>query len=392
MNELHRVLVVGGGYAGVMAALRASRRLGRAGEVTLVSERPELTERIRLHEVAARGADARRPLEALLRGSRVRVEVARVDAIDVAAKTASSAERAWAYDKLIVAVGSRADLSLPGAAAHAHCLDGARVGALRAALDACADGASVVVIGGGLTGVECASELAEARPSLRVTLVTSGAVGAGLDARAAEHLRRVLARLGVAVREGARVERVEPTGVRLAGGEEVPAEVTVCATGFVASDALARWGFEVDARGRARVDAALRARGAPDVYVAGDCAAPEGAVGSPVPLGCKSAMPLGVIAAENAVASLKGRPERAVDWMEVVYCLSLGRRDGVVQAMRADGSPGDTFVTGALAAFTKELICKGTVAVIPLERDGWFEYRYRRAPGRALATAAPEVA
>lgn len=392
MSELHRVLVVGGGYAGVMAALRASRRLGRAGEVTLVTERPFLTERIRLHEAAARGAEARRPLASLLRGSRVRVVVARVDAIDVAAKTVSTGERSWGYDKLIVAVGSRADLSLPGARARAHSLDGARVDALRADLDARESGASVVVIGGGLTGVECASELAESRPSLRVTLVSSGAVGAGLDPRAAAHVRRALSRLGVTVRERARVERVETSAVRLEGGEALPAEVTICATGFVASDAVARWGLEVDALGRARVDAALRARGAPDVYVAGDCAAPEGAVGSPVPLGCKSAMPLGVIAAENAVASLVGHPERAVDWAEVLYCLSLGRRDGVVQAMRADGTPSEAFVTGALAAFTKELICKGTVAAIALERDGWFEYRYRRARGGALATVSPRVA
>lgn len=383
------VLVVGGGYAGVMAAIRAARRLGGRGTVVLVSERDALVERIRLHESAASGRDPARPLSGLLRGTGVRLVHARADAIDVEARTVLAGGERIAFERLILALGSRVDVGpIPGAREHAAVLEPGTVSALEErSRDAARRGGHALVIGGGLTGIEGAAELAERHPGLRVTLVTSGELGHGLVPRAKDHVRASLARLGVVLREHTRVTRVDAHEVVLEG-ERVPFDVCVAAGGFAAPEVLRAWGLPVDARGRARVDARLRLEGAPHVYVAGDCAAPEGVLGSPIPTGCKSAMPMGVHAAENAVASLEGRPERALDWIETVYCLSLGRRDGLLQAMHADGTPRGLFIAGRAGAILKEMICRFTVRSMEWERDGLFEYRFPRASRRALAALA----
>ena len=383
---MERVIVIGGGYAGVLAALRAAARLGSGADVLLVSDSDALVERIRLHESAASGRGVRRPLAELVRGTGVRLVHARCESIDRDRRTLVAGDTTLSFDRLIVAIGSEIDRdAVPGARAHAHDLSPEGTERLRGALAAAASGAHVVVAGGGLTGLEAATEIAESHPHLRVTLLSHGEVGERLSRGARAHVLRALARLGVALREGVHVDRIEEDCV-VTGGERIAFDLCVSAIGFRAPDALRAWGFPLDARGRARVDAELRLEGAPHVYVAGDCAAVTDTVGSPVVPGCKTAMPMGARAAENAAASLRGQPERALDWIDTGCCTSLGRRDAVIQVMDVHGRPREAlYLTGRTAALVKELVCRYTVQSVLLERDGRFRYRYlsARRPARA---------
>lgn len=390
-----RVVVIGGGYAGVLAALRAARRLRHAGEVVLVSDRDVLVERIRLHESAARGRDPRRPLAALLRGSGVRLVHGRAEDVDLVGRTVRAGAETLAFDRLVVALGTRSSaLGIPGATEHAHVLEPERIAALGAELrDAAARGGRVVVVGGGLTGLETATELAEAHPTLRVLLATAGEVGERMSPGARVHVRAACARLGVALREGARVSRVTH-GAVVIDDDEIATDVCIVAAGFEVPEELARWGFPVDARGRARTDAALRLEGAPHVYVAGDCAAPRGGAST---MGCKSAMPMGAQAGDNAAASLLGERESSHGWIDLAWCTSLGRHDAVLQPMRSDGTPARVFAGGWLAARIKEIICRYTVRSIELECSGALSYRWPRGrlwalPGRALPALRAEAA
>jgi NADH dehydrogenase FAD-containing subunit len=106
------------------------------------------------------------------------------------------------------------------------------------------------------------------------------------------------------------------------------------------------------------------------VYAAGDAATPIVAPGSPVPMGCKSAMPMAAHAAENAAAALLGRPERRFDWRHPGICLSLGRRDGMIQLVRVDSSPSGFRLTGRIAAWVKERVCRFVVGAYRFERRG----------------------
>ncbi len=382
---MERLVIVGGGYAGVMAAVRGARRLGGAAQVVLVSERDALIERIRLHEAAARGRDPRRPLAELLRGTGVTFVHARCDEVDPEGRVVVAGRRRIGYDRLIVAIGTVAATDrIPGAWEHAFVLEPGHSTALGAAVErAAAHRGELVVVGGGLSGLEAATALAERYRELRVTLLTRGEVGERMGDGARAHVRRACERLGIDLREHVAVERIEE-GAVIVGGERVPFDVCIAAVGFRVPDALARWGFPVDAQGRARVDAYLRSKAAPEIYVAGDCAAVEGALGSPVPSGCKAALPLGAIAADNAVASMLGLEARPVDWRDTIWCTSLGRRDAVVQKIGPDGSPAG-FLRGVVAAGVKATVCWSTVRVIELERDGIWEYRYPRVRGARAA-------
>lgn len=191
------VLVIGAGYAGVMATNRLLASLSRVEadrvRVTVVNPRPEFVERIRLHELAAGSrASVFLPLaDTLHRDARLLVGTARridSDAHTVTVATAAGdiTER---YDFLIYAPGSAAATPMPGAREHAHLLadlNGAQTAAHQLASSAA--GSRVVVVGGGFTGVEAAAEIAERRPDLDVTLLSGGPVATHMrpQARRAE--------------------------------------------------------------------------------------------------------------------------------------------------------------------------------------------------------------
>lgn len=164
----HRIAVLGTGYAGISAAGFLARHL-HAGEVelTVVNAEPGFVERIRLHQVAAGRPSRRHDLQAMLAGTGVRLRIARVTALDAARRTVALTDGTLHYDTLLYALGSGiGDRGVPGVAEHAfHVADrpaAQRLADRLAGLDA---GGTVLVVGGNLTAIEVATELAEARPA-----------------------------------------------------------------------------------------------------------------------------------------------------------------------------------------------------------------------------------
>lgn len=341
--EKQEVVVLGAGYAGLLAALR----LAPHARVTLVSPEPHFTERVRLHEHAAGRAEVTHPLRELLRGTGVAHLAARATGIDPAGRAVSLDDgRELRYDRLVHALGSRT--VAPGERAftlettaelHKRLLD---------------DPGRLVVVGGGLTGVETAAEIAEAHPAWRVRLVTRGEIGPGLSARGRAHVRAVLTRLGVRVEEGHPV----------ATPEEVDADAVVWAASMTPNTGpAARAGLALDAAGRIRVDAALRSVSHPEIYAAGACA---------------TALPTASHVATCLIDEARGREPRPLDFRYLVQCVSLGRRDGLIQSVRADDSPRELVLTGRAAAWVKERVVRSPVALMRLAA--------RRAPGSSRAS------
>ncbi|WP_158104606.1 FAD-dependent oxidoreductase, partial [Amycolatopsis kentuckyensis] len=177
----HRIVVLGAGYAGANAAGRLAKRLHPADtEITLVNADAEFVERVRMHQLAT-GQDLKpRPLAEVFAGTGVQVRIARVAAVDAERKTvALSGGDELAYDTLVYALGSTAaDSGVPGVAEHAHHLAGKQSALrLRARLAELPAGGTVLVVGGGLTGIEAVTEIAEARPDLEVALAARGRLG-----------------------------------------------------------------------------------------------------------------------------------------------------------------------------------------------------------------------
>jgi len=385
-------VVLGGGYAGVMAANRLTHKHDLT--VTMINPRSSFVERIRLHQHVAGTHAAARNLREVL-SDRVDLVTDTVTRIDAPTRRLELAGGGTIdYDYLVYAVGSgsgpASTADMPGGELTYRVSTFEQAQHLHTTLQETPDAAPVAVVGGGLTGIETAAELAGG--GRRVSLLCGGVLGPSLHPRARQRLRQALGTLGVEVREGSgsRAVAVEVGHIELDGGRRLPSEVTIWAAGFTASDLGARSGLRTDAAGRLRTDETLTSIDDPRIVAAGDAAAPSDL---PLRMSCQAAMQLGPQAAETVLRRLAGKPPRPIGVAFVGQCLSLGRKAGLIQLTRRDDSPIRLHTPGRAGAAIKEIICSGTLTQLRFEarhpgRMQWWQTDPRRR--RWLAAAAPQ--
>ncbi|WP_206751965.1 NAD(P)/FAD-dependent oxidoreductase [Kribbella sp. VKM Ac-2568] len=386
------VVVIGAGYAGAIATNRLLASLTEAERrhlrVRVINPRADFVERIRLHQLAAGSresvtlplADVLHEAAELIVGS---AKMINPDDREVTVATADG-EMMLHYDHMIYALGSVAAAPVPGARENAFLLadvDDAERAA--AAINGCDRGQQVVVVGGGLTGVEAASEIAERHSDVNVMLVSAGPVLGFMRPAARRSILRSLCRLGVRVEAGVAVSAIEGGQIKLADGREIDFDVCLMAASFAVPDLAKVSGLAVDDAGRLRVDEYLRALDAPRVVAAGDAMAAPDVVGRHLRMGCASALPLGAHAAGTVLAAIRGQEPTRVSVGYVVQCISLGRRRGYIQAVRADDSPRPFHLGGRPAAMVKETIC---AMVLDAPRNE------RTKPGSYTSPKGPRVA
>jgi NADH dehydrogenase FAD-containing subunit len=372
-------VVAGAGYAGLMAAVSLSRRTRRYGtHITLVNPSSRFVERLRLHQIAAGQQLADHQIPAIVAGTGVTFVQARVTAIDTARRAVEVDDDWLPYDTLVYALGSLTSTSIvPGVAQHAYTLNG--IDAARTFAARLADARTVVVCGGGLTGVEAATEVAESHPHLRVVLVSGTQPGAMMGRRARRHLYRGFDRLGVTVIPGATVTKVRPDGVDLAEGPSIPCDAVLWTSGVhvppLASDA----GIATDEHGRVVTDQSLRSISHPDVYAVGDAAAirqPWGTIHGT----CQSGIPTGAFAAEEIARQLAGRTAKRFRFGYLHQPVSIGRRDAVIQFTFADDTPRRWYLAGRAAILYKHLVSSSPIYTYALGR-------HVNVPARSLSSS-----
>lgn len=374
MTAPHRthVVVVGAGYAGTLAANRLRQRPDI--DITVVNPRPVFVERIRLHQLVADTGTATADYATLL-GEGIQLIVDSVDHIDTAGRRVALASGAeLTYDYLIYAVGSTgaAAPTVPGYAEFAHSVaDLESAQRLHYALADLPLSAPVTVVGGGLTGIEMASELAEAGRS--VTLVCGPVLGPSLSKRGRRSVAKRLRRLGVNVLESVAVAEVRWDAVVLTDGVVLPSGATIWTAGFAVPDLAARSGLHTDPIGRLLTDETLTSIDDERVVAAGDAAAPSG---QPLRMSCQAAGPMGAQAADTVLARIAGDTPAALSQAFVGQCISLGRTHATFQMARTDDTPVNMYLGGRAAASLKEAICKGTVWSIRREAAKPGSYRW----------------
>ncbi|MEV6547402.1 FAD-dependent oxidoreductase [Streptomyces sp. NPDC051597] len=413
----HRIVVLGAGYAGVVTAGRLAKRLHRDDvEITLVNGDPDFVERVRMHQLASGQDLPSRPLRELFAGTGVRVRTAFVTSVDADRKTVhlegeggrgtlaphstlphgaltheARGHDTLAYDTLVYALGSTvADHGVPGVTEYAHHLAGKQAALrLRARLGELAPGANVLVVGGGLTSIEAATEIAEAHPELKVSLAARGGVGDWLSDKAQRHLRTALDRFGITVHERTDITRVEADRAVTGAGGEIAAQVTVWTAGFTVHPIAAASTLEVSETGRIVVDSTLRSVSHPDVYAVGDAAHAIGAGGQPLRMACATANPMAWLAADALAARLTGRkvPDAPVGY--VAQCISLGRRDAIFQRVTHEDRMTSFVVTGRAGALIKEFIVAGTVWGLSHPTNMFPSLRHRVVASAEPANARP---
>ncbi|MEO3750518.1 FAD-dependent oxidoreductase [Streptomyces sp. B6B3] len=358
MTENTDVVVIGGGYAGVMAANRLTRRDDVS--VTLINPRPAFVERIRLHQLVGGSDDAVVDYRKVL-AEGVRLVVDTVTRINAAERNVTLADGdPLGYDYLVYAVGSAtADPGVPGAAEFAYptaSLEEAQ--RLRSAVDGAAATASITVVGGGPLGIETAAELAELGRT--VTLVCGGQLGPYLHPRGRRSVARELSKLGVTVLDGpgTKVTTVTRDAVRLGDGREIPSTVTIWTAGFRVPELAGRSGLSTDASGRMLTDETLTSVDDERIVATGDAAAPSGL---PLRMSCQAALPLGSHAADTVLSRIAG--DQPADFSKGIaaMCVSLGRRVGVFQFAHRDDTALWLRLGGRLGAKLKEAACRSPI-------------------------------
>ncbi len=351
---MQQIVVVGGGFAGLWAALAAVREIAasEAGvQVTLLSRDPWLVMRPRLYERDPAGL--RQDLRPVLTAADVRFLEGSARDVDPAASrlvwdhrdgTAASLD----FDRLVLATGSRMRRPpVPGLGDHGFdvdTFDGAlRFDAHLASLAAVpADDArdGFVVLGGGFTGIELALELRDrleahlgpaAAERAVITIVDRAAeIGSELGPGPRPVILQALRHARVGLRLGRQVVEACADGVLLDDGSRLPARTVAMATGMVAAEPWPGVPGARDGAGRIVVTADLRVPEARNVFVAGDAAFAEAEPGHPALMSCQHALRMGRFAGYNAARDLMGLelvPYRQPDY---VTCLDLGRSGAVL--------------------------------------------------------------
>lgn len=331
MRKPH-VVVIGGGYAGVLAA-REARTFG--ADVTLLDATGTHDLLPRLATVAAGvgpSDDAFIPLPAML--PRVHLLQGRVDQIDHALRSItytapSGDERTLAYDALVVTVGAvGAPPPIPGLADHAWTVRSAEE-ALRLR-QRVAGTERLVIIGAGATGVQLAGEVAAERPRVAITLVEmTDRILPSLPAGMAERAGDVLTGRGVEVRTGIAVTEIAAHGAHFDDGSDA-AGLVVWAGGFeTTGSALLPKADTTD--GRVVVDRCTQVADHGPVFAAGDVAAHRGPGGRLLPQTAQVAVRAGKLAGANAVRLAEGRRPRPSTLRHIGWVVPLGGGQAVAK-------------------------------------------------------------
>ena len=366
MADRHKVVILGGGFAGLYAALELEKNLAKHAniDVTLVSRENFFLFTPMLHEVAAGELDPTdivNPVRKLLR--RVSFYEGRVLKIDLDNKRVTVEHgfdehtHELPYDQIILALGSTTQFfNLPGVEEHALTMksltDAVKlrnhlIGVLEEMDTECArDGRhgplSITVAGAGFAGVETLASINDflrhsmrfypnlSENDLRITLIHPGdAILPELNPQLGNYAQRKLEERGVEVRAHSRVASYDGDSVQLTNGEEIPARTLIWTAGTMPHPLLGTLPCERE-RGRLKVTPELAVTGWPGVWALGDCALiPDLTTGAFSPPTAQHAMRQGKVVARNVLAHAEGRQLRTFRFKTIGQLASIGRRAGV---------------------------------------------------------------
>jgi NADH dehydrogenase len=375
------IAIVGGGFAGTAVARRLERRLrADEAEIVLLSRENYTLFTPMLPEVTSGELEVRHvvtPIRAQLH--RTTFILSEVGAIDIERKTVTyrhvltGLTRTLAYDHLVLALGSSTStFGLPGVVENAWTLKTLEdADALRNHLiwllelgDTLDDPVrrrqllTLVVVGGGFTGVETAGEIFELFRSvlhfyrrirledLKMILVEGGpALLSGLPPKMGEYARRILQRRGIEVLTGDGVTGADAGGLNLQSGRRIDCATMIWSAGVAPSPTIARIGVPKTKRGAVVTGPDMRVEDVPSVWALGDCASIPDGEGGTFPMTAQHAIREGPHLADNLVRVLRGRPTEPFRYRTLGMMAALGGRRAVAEL------PGNRVLTGFFAWF-----------------------------------------
>ncbi len=384
--DVPRIVIVGGGFAGVATA-QALERAGRREPIaiTLVNRQNFMLFTPMLPEAATGSIEARhilQPLRAALSGDTglsgaSSFELGEAVGVDLERRTVSTRHplthelKLIEYDELVLALGATdSAMGIPGVEkftvplktiADAETLRDRVIGALEVAArtkDVLERDRLLrfVIVGGNFTGVELAGELqAFLRSTMRyypsidrtkvelVLLESSDKLLGHLPAKFGKYAASALVKRGARLLLGRAVSAVDPCGVELKDGARIESATVMWAAGEEPSSLAKQLGIKTNEHGAIETAGDFAVVGMPHVWALGDCAAvPRPGGGTYAPL-AQNAIREGKLLASNIRARLRGKPTKNFRYQELGQMASLGDRRAVVEL------PGGGMLTGTLA-------------------------------------------
>lgn len=343
------IVIAGSGFSGMWSAISAARAISLAGRendvnITMVSPSPNLHIRPRFYETAF---DEMTPdIAPLLAAVGVKHLCGTVELIDtrkdnVVFKNSDGVSSALSYDRFILATGSQLYLpEIPGLKEHSFNVDQLHDAVtldnhLRrlADLESTVARNTVVVIGGGFTGIETALEIPQRLRTIfgnnqktRVVVIEqSSEIGPTLGAGPRPLIQEAFTECGVEIMSSTEVKSISSDGLITDAGVSVPSNTVIWAGGPGAQSLAQQIEGEHDRFGRVYADQYLRAQGVKSVYVTGDVAmVAADDKGNIAAMSCQHALSLGRVSGYNAAAELVGLPMHPYSQSKYVTCLDLG--------------------------------------------------------------------
>jgi NADH:ubiquinone reductase (H+-translocating) len=368
-NPTKRILILGGGFAGLYAAMQLEKTLARdpGVQITLVNRENFFLFTPMLHEVAASDLDLTtivNPVRKMLK--RVNFFAGKVESIDLVRKEVvvshgfDQHHHSLTYDHLVIGLGSVTNFyGLPGLQERALTMkslgDAVRlrnhlIEHLEEADSECVTKKNpllcFVVAGGGFAGVETVAGLNDfvrcALPSyshlrqgmLRVVLVHAGAVILPeLGEKLGAYAQKKLGERGVEIRVNSKVKAVSERGVELSDGTMIECNTVVWTAGTSPNPLLQELLCKKE-RGRLVVNQFMEIVGWPGVWALGDCAAvPDASTGKPSPPTAQHALRQGKVVARNITAEIRGEPKKPFVFSTIGQLAAIGKRTGVANIL-----------------------------------------------------------
>ncbi|KAH7215265.1 hypothetical protein DER44DRAFT_655939 [Fusarium oxysporum] len=369
-----KIVIIGAGFAGVWSAFSAQRLINLNNkeqdiEVLIIAPEQSLTLRPRLYE--PNPSIMKQPLDSLFMSAGIGFFQGTVERIDtdsqmIHVESPSGDESDIGYDRLILAAGSAVaqPKSVTGLEEYAFDIDSiaaatkleSHINSLES-LPVSKARNTVVVCGGGFTGIEIATELPNMLKHIgnpRIVLVESAPeVGPELGKGPRPTIMKALESIGVELRLSASVTSVDSGGVNLSSGERIEAMTAIWTAGVRATSLTQQIPGKRDRLCRLYVDQDLRVPGCPHVLATGDAAhAATDAKGNVTMPSCQHAVVLGRFSGHNAAADLLGEPTLLYSQPGYGTCLDLGPWG----AMLANGWDREVTVTGRVAKQVKRYV------------------------------------
>jgi len=364
-----RIVILGGGFAGVYAALHLERTFARDGdiEITLISDENFLLFTPMLSEVPSSSIEPRHiisPIRAFFR--KVKFQNSQVRLIDlekglvVSSHCLMCQRHELNFDHLVLALGSTTNFyGLPGVAENAlpmktlsdammlrnHIIDLFEHADLQSDPQIRKAMLTFVVVGAGFAGAETAAELHDfaytarryypnVRPEeVRVILVHAGSrIMPEIGEKLADYASKKLTENGVEVLLNTRVRSATADWVELINGERIPTKSLVWTAGVAPSPLLTTLPCARNERGQIVVNEYLEVADHPGIWAIGDCAQiPNPRTGAPYPPTAQHAVREGKMVAQNIAASIRVGKKKPFTYRPLGVLAALGRRSAVAE-------------------------------------------------------------